>query len=532
MKRATKIAAGVGLALLVGGGVAFAIRPDIRGWPAVPLLLGAVLLLIGLLTHFGEVKRFLDRRTAQYGINALLMVVFLLGIIILIEALSSAHNKKLDLTEGQRYTLSDQTIKILKGLSKDVTAVAFYQPTQPDRQAAQDLLRQYGDLSPHFRYQMVDPDRYPGQAKRYGIELYGTVVLDTKDKSEKFTGLDEEKLTNALVKVTRSGKRTVYFLKGHGEADLTSSDRTGLSNVKGEIEKANYQVKDLLLAREPQVPDDAAVLVVAGPKKELAAAELASVKAYLVKGGKVCLLLDPYTAPDLVRFVADYGIGVGDDFIVDRLARVFGTDYLIPVVSTYSRTHPITKGFGETLTAFPFVRSVARADRPPSGVSVEQLAETGPGSWAETSKAELDSGQVTFDEGKDRRGPIAIAAVASIEAKPPGAEKAGAKPDEKAAGDADQRPARPARLVVFGSSAFINNNALGYSGNRDLFLNTLSWLAEQEDLIAIRPREARSMPLFLTATQGKVLFWVPIVVVPAAIIVTGGAVLFRRRRGR
>ena len=528
MENLARFAAPAGLLLLAGGGIAYSIRPDLKAWIGGILLLGAALVLLSLYRSFAEIKVRLDRRSTKVGLNVALMTLLLLGIICLVEAISVKHNTRIDLTEGKRYTLSDQTKKVVKGLTKEVQVAAFFRADQPDRRPAEDLLRQYADLSSKFHFEIVDPDRNPGRAKRYGITTYGTTILEIKDKEEKITEVDEEHLTNGLVKLFREGKRTIYFLKGHGENELDDGSRNGYRQAKDALEKANYQTKELLLLREPQVPADAAVLVISGPKRDPAESELKALQAFLERGGKLLLQLDPFAAPTLKEFLGRYGVRVGDDVIVDQYSRVLGGDYLMPVISKYY-SHPITRDF--TLASlFPFARSIDVAEKSPEGVSAQKLGETGPGSWAETDKGELNRGELTFDKDKDRQGPVPVGVVVTVEAKgaaeTPGEKKASEKDtDKRSSGGA-------ARLVVFGNSGFASNNFLKFSGNLDLFLNSVSWLAEEEGQISIRPREAKSTPIFLTAMQGRLAFWLPVVVVPALLIVSGTSVVLRRRRSR
>lgn len=516
MKRYRRRAGLLGLLLLLGGGSISVLKPELRVAMATLLSSGAFLLLLWFYLDFPAIRAALFRRSTKYGLNMALMILLLLGIIALVEAISLNHNKRFDLTEGKRHTLSDQSQKILKNLKKEVNAIAFFKTDHVERRMAEDLLRQYADLSPKFRYEFVDPDRNPARTKRYGVTAYGTVILEAGEKEERIELLDEEKLTNAIIRAIREGKRKIYFLKGHGEADLNDPGKTGYGGLKEAIEKANYEVKELLLLREAKVPEDASVLIVAGPKKDLLASELSAIKAYLEGGGKVLFLLDPFTAPSLKPFLAQYGIVMGDDVIVDRFSRVFGGDYLMPVVSNYY-PHPITKDF--TLASlFPYARSVDTASTPPEGVEMQKLAETGPfpGSWAETDQALLAKGQALFEEGKDRRGPVPVGVVATLEKK----------------GKAKEEEARKARIVVYGNSTFARNDFLGFSGNRDLFLNTLSWLAEEEELISIRPKEAKVTPLFLTAAQGRLLFYIPVAGLPSLILATGAIVLLKRKRAR
>ncbi len=538
MRAFARYASPVGFLILTVGGITYNIRPDLKAWIGGILVVGAALVLFSVYRSFNVIKAWLERRSTKAGLSVALMTLLLLGIIGFVEVISAKHNTRIDLTEGKRYTLSDQTKKVVRGLAKEVQATAFYRADQPDRRPAEDLLRQYADLSPKFHYEMVDPDRNPGRAKRYGITTYGTTILETKEKEEKITEVDEEHLTNGLVKLLREGKRTIYFLKGHGESELDDGSRNGYRQAKEALEKANYQVKELLLLREPQVPVDASVLVISGPKRDLIETELKALKGFVERGGKLLVQLDPFSAPSLKKFLGQYGIAVGDDVIVDQFSRVLGGDYLMPVISKYY-SHPITRDFS-LASLFPFARSIDVTEKPPQGVSAQKLGETGSGSWAETDKGELDRGQLTFDKGKDRQGPVPVGVVATIEAKKETetATEKGKEPTqavtskEKDGKEAKGGHAGAGRLVVYGNSGFASNNFLNFSGNRDLYLNSISWLAEEEDQISIRPREAKSTPIFLTALQGRLAFWLPVVIIPALLLVSGTSVVLRRRRSR
>jgi ABC-type uncharacterized transport system involved in gliding motility auxiliary subunit len=508
----------LGLAGLALGGVLRQYRPSwTLAWPAA-LIVGGLLVLLALYASFGRWGGVLQRRTTRYGLNAAVMVVLILGVIALVEAVSYRHNWRLDLTENRRHSLSPQTIKIARELRVPIKATAFFRPDQPGKRVAEDLFKQVAAQSEgKFTWEVVDADRNPLLAKRYGVETYGTVVLEAtvKDgqvKEEKITDAEEEKLTNALIRVTREGKRTIYVLKGHGEKDPVATDKNGYSQTKAAVEKLNYEVKDLLLARETKVPDDAAILVVAGPQKDLLPNEVEALAAYVDRAGKVLFLVDPFQAAGLAPLLQRWGLGVGNDVIIDinPQGRLLGAGPEIPVVGDYLE-HPITRDF-RFATFFPVARTVTVAEKPPEGVSAQALARTSGESWAETSQDQIRTGQVKPDPG-EARGPLPVAAVATVDARDVPEERKGAK----------------ARVVLIGDSDFAANGFVNLSGNRDFFLNTLSWLAEEENLIAIRPRENRTAPVFLTAAQGQVLFWVPVVLVPLAMVVAGGYAVARRR---
>ena len=511
----------LGLGGVAAGFVLQNYRPSwSRVWPAL-LIVGGLVLLLGLYASFAtNVRRALAGRATRYGLNAAVLVVLILGVIALVEAVSYRHSYRVDLTENKRWSLSPQTVKVVGELPVPVKAMAFFRPDQPGKRTAEDLLKQYAGRSEgKFTWEVVDADRNPLLARQYGFESFGTVVLeavlkDGQKKQEKLLDLDEEKLTNGLIRVTRPGKRIVYFLKGHGEKDPSSSDRTGYGQMKSAVEKLNYEVKDLVLARDAKVPDDATIVVVAGPQKDFLPKEIDALLGYVSRAGKVLVMVDPFQNTGLEPALERWGLGLGNDVIIDisPTGRSAGAGPEIPVVVDYL-SHPITRDF-RFATFFPVGRTVSVKEKPPEGVSAQGLARTSSESWAETNQDQIRTGQVKPDPG-EARGPLTVAAVATVDAKDVPPERKGAK----------------ARIVLVGDSDFAANEFVNLSGNRDFFLNTLSWLAEEENLIAVRPKESRNAPVFLTAAQGQMVFLVPVVLIPLTVIV-GGVVAVARRRGR
>jgi ABC-type uncharacterized transport system involved in gliding motility auxiliary subunit len=462
-------------------------------------------------------ERFFGRHL-RFGTNLVIAALAVLGIITLVEAISLRHSHRFDLTANKRYSLSPQSQQLLAELPQAVKATAFYQDAQAGRESAKDLLDQYAYYGKQFTYEFVDPDRNPGLAKRYGITSYGTIVLESGEKEEKVAVANEENLTNALLKVIREGKKVVYFLEGHGEHSINNTEREGYSEAKRAIESQNYEVKSLILLTEGKLPDDASILIIAGPRKDLVDGELAEITRFIERGGKVMFLVDPEGPPGLAPYLADYGIQIVEGVVVDPVSRLFGMDYLTPVVASYEE-HPITKNF-EVASFFPLALSVKTTEKMPERVSAQALAKTSPNSWLERGQEERQGitrgeGRLGFNEGVDEKGPVSVVAVATV------------TPRHQAA--TDQEPKR-ARLVVFGDSDFASNNYLNLSGNRDLFLNTVSWLAEEENLIAIRPKEGGSFFTPVTATQERLIFWLSMIVLPAVVVGSGVATYMWRRR--
>jgi ABC-type uncharacterized transport system involved in gliding motility auxiliary subunit len=476
-------------------------------WPFV--IVGLALVLLSFLPQWRDPKATLSARSVRYGANTAVAVVLVFGVIGVVEALSYRHNARLDLTENRRHSLSSQTIQTLKGLKAKVSAVAFYRSDQPGKRLIEDLFKQYARYAgDNFTWKVVDPDREPTLARALGVENYGTTVLEAKGRTEKVQDADQEdKLTNGLVKVLREGKRVVYVVQGHGEPDLGNTDRPGFSEVKSALEKANYEVKPLPLARQGKVPDDAAVVVVAGPRNDFFGPEIDALDGYLGRGGKLLAMVNPpfpeRSQPETLRkLLGRWGINLDDNLVIELnpIGQVFGIGPQVPIVQQYE-PHAITRDMAGITTLFPLTRSLATAQTPPAGVTVQPLARTTADSWGETDRQALEQGQAKPDP-QDKKGPLILAAVASKD---------------------------KTRLVVYGTANLAANQFLNVQGNRDFFLNTVSWLAEDEDQIAIRPKDTRSTPVFLTSQQAQAVFWLPVIILPA-LAVAGGIVAVTRRR--
>jgi ABC-type uncharacterized transport system involved in gliding motility auxiliary subunit len=462
-------------------------------------------------------ERFFGRNL-RFGTNLAIAAIAVLGIITLVEAISLRHSHRFDMTANKRYSLSPQSQQLMAELPQAVKATAFYQDAQTGRESAKDLLDQYAYYGKQFTYEFIDPDRNPGLAKRYGITSYGTIVLESGEKEEKVLVADEENLTNALLKVIREGKKVVYFLEGHGERSINNTEREGYSEAKRAIESQNYVVNPLSLLTEGKLPDDASILIIAGPRKDLLEGELSEITRFIQGGGKVMFLVDPEGPPALPPYLANYGIQVMEGVVVDPVSRLFGMDYLTPVVASYEQ-HPITKNF-EVASFFPLALSVKTTDKMPERVSSQILARTSPNSWLERGQEERQGiargeGRLAYNEGVDEKGPVSVIAVATMTPRRDGAT--------------DKEP-KNARIVVFGDADFASNNYLNLSGNRDLFLNTVSWLAEEENLIAIRPKEGGSFFAPVTATQERLIFWLSMIVLPAVVVGLGVATYIWRRQ--
>jgi len=358
-------------------------------YASVGLLGGMVCLLIYIAVSFERLSSFFSRQSTKYGLNMLVTIIVLLTIIGIVEVIGARNNRRFDLTYEKALTLSPLTKKVLRALDQKVEVTVFYQKDQAFE--FRDLLKRYSDITDKISYRFLSLNQNPGLAKEYGIGSYGAIVVESEEgKRKKFNYCTEENVTNGIISTTREKEEIIYFLEGHGERDFKDmDDRKGYSSVSSALETEGYAVKSLLLLRETRVPEDASVLIVSGPKEELFPSELQAISEYITGGGSVLFMIDPFTVPDLVKYLQDYNIMVGDDIVVDKESKLIAGDVFSPVVPYY-RKHPITQNFDDVATVFPLVRSVELLTPPKDEkVDAKSLARTSPESWAETNRESI-----------------------------------------------------------------------------------------------------------------------------------------------
>lgn len=459
-----------------------------------------------------------------YGSNTVISTFIFLAILIFVVLIAERHPWRVDLTDSASFSLSGQTRNVIKEVDQPVAIKGFYASAAPDQAQAmnktRDLLETYRYHNKNISYEFIDPDSQPEVARRYEVKTYGTLILEGYDKKQVVQTADEENITNALLKLSRKDQKKVYFLTGHGEHPLTAQGRESYSNAKAALEKSYYQVAEFNLLQQPGIPEDAAAVVIAGPRKPITDTEQQALKSYLGRGGRVFLMLDPLVNTGMTDFLKGYGISLTEDVVIDRLSRLFGGSERIPVVVEYG-AHKITGNFNLP-TFYPDARSVVPAKDAPQGVHVLALASTSQNAWAERNMEMLNRGEAAFDKEQDMPGPVPIVVLADI--APPEKQAEGADAAKDKAG-------KEGILVVAGNSEFAANNYFGLYGNGDFFLNTISFLAEDVGMITVEGRQNKNKPMLLTQQQAKTMFWIVLVLVPLAALVSGIAV-FRVRRSQ
>jgi ABC-type uncharacterized transport system involved in gliding motility auxiliary subunit len=447
---------------------------------------------------------WIKARQTKYGAYVFVYVVVILAVIFAANWLAKDHNKTVDVTANKRFTLSDQTKKVVGDLKKPVTIYYFDKSDSYER--ARDMLDRYRNLSSQVKVDYVDPDKKPDVARVEGMHNFGDIVVDNGVKKETAKGLTEEELTGAIIRDMKSGARVTCFVQGSGEHQLDDTSREGYSTLKDALEKNNYKTQAISLIEKPEVPKECNVLVIGGPKRDYLQPAIDAVKAYIAGGGHALINFDPVLnlpdekmgdTPALSALVETYGVTTKNDVILDlsSASRLFGQQS--PVVGSYE-SHPITRVMGDNATVFPLSRSLDVKS------PAQKLFSTSSASYSLVNP-KLPIKESDLD--KAAKGPFVLGAAAVIGSG-----------------------ATTGRVVVVGSSNWIANLILSAPvANRDLVLNSFNWLTSDEDLISIRPKEPEDRRLRVTGQGMRIIFLVSVIFLPLFVILGGVSTWWKRR---
>jgi len=498
----------IGVAMLIASYVRYTFQGSLLTLGKVLLIAGGVFVLVSLVLGFGGIVRFFSRRSSQLGTNTSILALGVIIILGLVDFAAYRHHKRFDLTEEKLHTLSDQSKRIVSGLQKDVTIVRFDKGLDP---GLDDLMAEYQYASHHFKYMNVDPDEKPEIVKQYGATRKGDVIAASGSRTEHLEAgprgnLGEQDITSAILKVTRDKLKTICFITNHGEKPLSEQSGAGYSLVEKELKRENYNVTPVDLATDAAIPAECDVVVDAGPTQSFFAPESAMLTKYLDGGGKLFLLIDPETDPKLDELLQAWNVNLGKNLVIDAsgIGRYLGTGPTYPIVSDYGAS-PITKDFGRTMSLFPNARTVGIADRSKVEPEMVELLKTSPRSF---TIAGLKKGQteIRYDAKMDTLGPLSLGVSAS-----------------KKKGDV------VSRLVVIGNSEFAANQWIGQQRNGDIFFNAINWLAQDENLISIRPKPVTNRRVNLTEAQGIWFKWFDLLILPGIVILSGAYIWWKRR---
>lgn len=445
---------------------------------------------------------------AKEGTGAFTNVILVLGILILLQYLSTRHPHEWDFTKDKKFSLSPLSTQLVSELKNTLEFWAF---VQPEDRRTRDLLHEYQTASAKIKVQFVDPRSQPAKAREMGVNSPPPLIVAKVGKQEEqITQPDEEKITNAIHRLTSGESRVVYFLTGHGEPDTDSSAPNGYSRLKEELGGENFTVKSLALFKEKTIPADASALILINPKYPFLGQEEKELEAYLEKGGHLLFLCGMDASKSSVNLVKKYGIQIGENLVIDRAISVLGGGAGFLATNFFS-PHPITEPFLKTKVSPPIllqmVRSAAGMVPPPSGIKISPLLTTSPLGKAFPVRIAGEKLTITSKQ-PSQTGIIPVASAVTLRMNK---QKAG-------------------RLVVVGSNSFADNQLFSTSpSNKDFVLNAISWLSENENTISIHPKSSINPPFLLDQHAIFRLFLLSLVGLPGMGIILGVSTWLRRR---
>lgn len=521
MKSLLNILSYVGIVLVFGALVVRFTKPEWDQYAIWATWAGLALVVLYTLGQWREIKTFFDRRSARYGALATVSVFVMLGILVAVNYLSNRRNQRWDLTANQYNSLSEQTEKVLSSLDAPMKLTMFDQRVNFPRY--REHLDNYAQTSRQVSVEFVDAQQDPVRTRTYEVQALPTLVIEYKGKTEKVISMDERGVTGAIIRVVTGEQRKMYFVQGHGEKDHTDAGEGGYADVVQYLTADNIAVEPLPLAQKAEIPADATVVAIAGPTTDYLDQEIEALRKYVSGGGRLLMMLDPVIGeqdqptPKLLALAREWGADFGSNVVLDQSGRMQSP--MVVVAAPPYPAHPITDQYRH-VTVFPLARSVRGTTPPPDGRSVEPFAQTSEAGWAEADIAALRTGTseptMNADAG-DISGPVQLAIAVSTPA-PPEEPTEGAPPTPP-----------QSRVAFIGDSDFPSNAVAGSGGNADFFVNVVNWLTAQENLIAIRPRQAGDSRLTITPFQSRAVWWGSVLVVPA-LVFGAGILAWRRRR--
>ncbi len=464
-------------------------------------------------------------RRMKVLISTVFSFVLAIAIYAMVLIISNSNQHTFDLTKNQRHTLSQQSRELAGRLDTPVKAYVFQRPGKT-RDEAEALFRRYADASDGaFQFELLDLERSPTIAEALDVRYEGQAVLaftsdelskdDVSARRERVTAFEENAITNALLKLTRSNEQKLYFLTGHGERALDSQDPGNLNQWKTALATEGYLSSELKLAAEKKIPDDTAAIVIAGPTAPLLEGEKTLLEDYLQEGGHLFLLAEMETPKEYVDWVASYGVELKDEIIIDEASAMVGAEPVYAVGMAYSAQSPITRD-SKTHTIFRLARTVAAGEV--EGYQAEQLVQTAPTAFPIPLEKVLGQVELAFQPEQEAAESLPLAVAVTWELDQEGSE------------GEEETPKKSGRLLVFGDADAFSDRMFQLLGNKDLGLNAINWLCESEDQITIRAEDSKAKPLVLENSQMAWMRLVSWVLIPMLVATIGFVTQSSRRR--
>ncbi len=505
----TKMMAILGLTSQFAGFLLGMIIPGLRLYAWGILALGSALLAVAVVLDFKRVKGALASRRGKFGLSTLVKVSLFGGIVLIANAISVGTYHRFDFTGLAQFTLTSQTKAVLAGLQKPVDVMTFFTPSVPVTISsyANHLLDEYQAHTDLLTVKNIDPDLNPDLARQYQVDqigaMYGVIVFrgpvgQRQIYGPQITAEAEHAFTSAILEVTGTKQKKVYFVTGHGEHSILSDYSIARDGLRDNL----FQVGILELEKEPFVPEDTAALVLAGPRKALTNREQEALKDYLENDGRLFILWNPNPPQWLRQFLADWSLDIEDGRIIDAASHVAPNHDALLVPGDRNSFKLAETYFTGAAAIFP--QKVI-----PGGLVILPLVWTSPGSWIEK---EFGFGKKPqFDETIDKKGPLPFGVLVSTNPVNSAAVTGGT------------------RLVLIGDSDFASNPHFRNGNNSDLFLTAVNWLTAGEKIISVDRKALVIRRLLLNPEQKRFLHISSIGLLPLLLLIAGVYVWWRRK---
>ncbi len=500
-----------GLMLVTASLVAGLLSGQWTGLYLALLLTGVICCIAWLIFSFEGVAKFWQRRSTKASTEALIATTAVLAILALINFMSVQYPYRVDYTENQLFTLSPQTDRLLTNLKQPVKAIVFSREGNINP-IDQEILDKYRRQTPNFTYQIIDQDKQVGLVNDFKEKSQGKlyrVYLQQGDKTQAITTLGEQealteaKLTNSIATLQNDRVMSAYFLQGHGEHSLQST-QGGMVQAVNSLTEKGYKVEPLNLVETSTIPADAASIIIAGPKRKLFPQEVAALKKYSQEGGNLLLMIDPETDVGLEPLLNDWGVKLDKRLVIDASGAgdLIGLGPATPIITNYGQ-HPITQDFGNGISLYPYTRPIGTSKV--TDIEAVSLLIASDKMWAESN---ITGQSVEFDPKTDLPGPFDIGVALTRKL-----------PSDK-----------NSKLVVIGNSSFATDGLFEQQLNGDVFLNSVQWLSTGgEQTLSIRPKEAQNRRLNINSFQANSLFWLSVAIMPLLSFILAGVTWWRRR---
>lgn len=544
-----------GVLTLVLGALIWVFVRDLENYAYIVMGIGLVILLVDAAISFDAVRFAVFGRRGRYGLNTAIVLIAFVAIASLLnfviywalERPDPPGYLRIDTTSTKQFIVSDQTLNTLSNLREPIQVTAFFRRNNAQRQAAwratEDLLSEFRRRSTEqpLTFRLVDPELEPNVAVEYGVDSFPSLAIEALEsrRTEVVPGLNpndgpnvfsEQDIITGLLVVNQIKQKSVVFISGHAVRDVSDSTRgsEGYGSAAAALIRENYlltnetlqEFSQRLAANNPEALP--AAMIFAGPTQEMTEAEEGILAEYGRRGGRILMLFEPDTAPDSFKgFLSRYGVGVGTGTVVDTASYVAPNPTFLQIKNTNSQfpEHPLTEDFdvlympGSTYYQYNIdPQTIPLTDEGIPYVRQELVAISTLNSWSEA-----DIENINFDLNVDQSGPlpviVTLEAVAEIGGSPRTVD------DELVT----------TRMVLIGDADFASNAYFGSARNGDLFVNSVNYLADDYELISLRPKQTAFRELVLTESERNFVRWSGWLLMPILIALAGIWAWWRRR---